>query len=189
MAHGNIQEKRTTEINFNNFFSGFCLFFVFVYHNLVYSFSSISVVWSWGWGVVLWGNWGSTVGNWLWLFNQLWEGGDGSGDFLWDWGWGWQMGTRWVVTGLVSVPLEGDWGSFWGGVGRGSLGSNSFTVLDSWVLQFTLLLNLDSVAGFESEAVGLVGSSWWAVIVSDDGDEFVLGGGISLWGVLGSTSD
>uniref|UniRef100_A0A8D8R7Q1 Uncharacterized protein n=1 Tax=Cacopsylla melanoneura TaxID=428564 RepID=A0A8D8R7Q1_9HEMI len=187
MAHGNIQEKRTTEINFNNFFSGFCLFFVFVYHNLVYSFSSISVVWSWGWGVVLWGNWGSTVGNWLWLFNQLWEGGDGSGDFLWDWGWGWQMGTTGVETGLVSVPLEGDWGSFWGGVGRSSLGSNRGFISNLFGL--TLLLDLDSVASFETETVGLVGSSWWAVIVSDDGDEFVLGGGISLWGVLGSTSD
>jgi hypothetical protein len=106
-------------------------------------------LWGWAGGVVLWDDWGG-VGNWL-LFNQLGEGGDGSGDFSGDGRRGWQMVSDSVVAGLVSVPLDGDGDSFWGGVGRGTLGGDGFSVFLSSVLQLSLLLNLDAITGFETE--------------------------------------
>lgn len=61
------------------------------------------------------------------------------------------MGSRGVETGFVSVPLDDDRGAVGGGVGRLSLGGLGFLVLLAGVLQLTLLLDGDTVAGFETE--------------------------------------
>lgn len=155
-----LQERKQTgsrvfECDFLHFFSLFFRFsFYFYITEFINLFSSKPLewgVWGFGWGVVLWSNWGSRVGNGLGFFSQLGQSGDGPGDLSWDWGWGWKMGTRWVVTELVSVPFEGDGDSFWGGVGRGSLGSLGFTLLATNVLQLTSFLHLDTVSGFVPE--------------------------------------
>jgi hypothetical protein len=102
------------------------------------------------------------------LLDQLGQSGDGLGDFIGDGRRGWQMGSGGVVAGLVSVPLGLDGRAVRGGVGGLALSSLGFEILLAGVLQGTLLLYGDTIAGFKAEMKRLHIKSWKLAIPTDN---------------------